>query len=387
MAQINLQTNVVFSHLQQSDKRFIVEQGGTRSGKTYNILIWIIYYCLTNTGKVVTLCRKQLPALKGSAMRDFFEILDGMGLYDEKNHHKSSYEYVLNGNRIEFVSLDQPQKIRGRKRDLCFINEGNELYYEDFFQLNIRTTERIIIDYNPSDEFHWLYDRVVPRDDCDFHITTYKDNPFLDSALVAEIERLKDVDEVYWKVYGEGQRAQNRAVIFNFDTIPQIPEEAKFLAYGLDFGYTNDPTALVKVFRLGDTLYFDEVLYQTGLTNTDIVKMMKDQEVDEYDTIWGDSAEPKSIDEIHRYGFNVKPCSKGKDSILVGIDLLRRYRLVWTERSSNGIKEMRNYKWHEDKDGKLLNRPVDMFNHLIDALRYAAYMELSNPNRGVYNIL
>lgn len=387
MAQINLKTNVVFSHLQQSDKRFIVEQGGTRSGKTYNILIWIIYYCLSNTGKVITLCRKQLPALKGSAMRDFFEILDGMGLYDEKNHHKSSYEYVLNGNRIEFVSLDQPQKIRGRKRDLCFINEGNELYYEDFFQLNIRTTERIIIDYNPSDEFHWLYDRVVPRDDCDFHITTYKDNPFLDSALVAEIERLKDVDEVYWKVYGEGQRAQNRAVIFNFDTIPQIPEEAKFLAYGLDFGYTNDPTALVKVFRLGDTLYFDEVLYQTGLTNTDIVKMMKDQEVDEYDTIWGDSAEPKSIDEIHRYGFNVKPCSKGKDSILVGIDLLRRYRLVWTERSSNGIKEMRNYKWHEDKDGKLLNRPVDMFNHLIDALRYAAYMELSNPNRGVYNIL
>ena len=385
--EISLKTNVVYDHLTDSGQRFIVEQGGTRSGKTYNILIWIIFnYCTKHRNKIITITRKSFPALRGSVMRDFFEILDSHGLYNADLHNKSNSEYNLFGNKIEFVSLDQPQKIRGRKRDLCFINEGNELTYEDFFQLNIRTIDRIVIDYNPSDEFHWLYDDVVERNDCDFHITTYRDNPFLDKALVAEIERLKDIDETYWKIYGEGKRAQNKSVIFRFDVVKQIPENAKLIAYGLDFGYSNDPTAFAEIYKHEDTLFYNELIYETGMTNNMIAERMRDFEVDRLIPVYADSAEPKAIDEIHRWGFNIKPTKKGGDSINIGIDVMRRYRIVWTEKSHNGHKEMRNYKWLEDKNGKMLNRPVDAYNHLIDAVRYGTYMSLGNPNFGKYNI-
>lgn len=385
--EISLKTNVVYDHLSTSDQRFIVEQGGTRSGKTYNILIWIIFnYCTANRNKIITITRKSFPALRGSVMRDFFEILDTHGLYDQNLHNRSNSEYSLFGNKIEFVSLDQPQKIRGRKRHLCFINEGNELTYEDFFQLNIRTIERMVIDYNPSDEFHWLYDDVVPRDDCDFHITTYKDNPFLDPALIAEIERLKEVDEVYWKVYGLGERAQNKSVIFRYDVVKQVPDHAKLIAYGLDFGYSNDPTALAEIYKHDDTLYYNELIYETGMTNNMIAQRMREYEIDRQIPVYADCAEPKAIDEIHKWGFNIKPTKKGGDSINMGIDVMRRFRLVWTEKSHNGHKEMRNYKWMEDKNGKMLNRPVDAYNHLIDAVRYGTYMSLGNPNFGKYNI-
>jgi len=384
---IDLKTNVVYDHLDLATKRFIVEQGGTRSGKTYNILIWIIFnYCLNNTGKIVTICRKHGPSLRGSAMRDFFTLLQEHGMYSELLHSKSTNEYRHNGNLVEFVSLDEPQKIRGRKRDLLFINEGNELSYEDFFQLNIRTTDRIIVDYNPSDEYHWLYEQVIPRDDCEFHITTYKDNPFLDQNLIAEIERLKDLDDNYWKVYGLGQRGTNVAQVFQFDTIAKVPDQAKFLSYGLDWGYSNDPTACVRVSLLDDTLYCEEIMYMTGCTNKEIANILKTKGIDARDPIFADSAEPKSIEEVHRMGFNIKPSAKGNDSVNISIDLLKRYRLVWTNGSVNGIKEMRNYKWMQDKDGRLQNRPVDAFNHLIDALRYAAFNTLSRPNFGKYAV-
>ena len=199
-------TNVVYRHLLNSDKRITVEQGGTRSGKTYNILLWIIlHYSTTNKGMVVTICRKAFPSLRASVMRDFFEILRGMHMYREEYHNKSSNEYWLNGNLIEFISLDQPQKIRGRKRDVLYLNEANELFFEDWQQLIFRTKGKVILDYNPSDTFHWIYERVIPREDCDFYQTTYKDNPFLEDTIISEIERLKDTDEDYWRVYGLGE--------------------------------------------------------------------------------------------------------------------------------------------------------------------------------------
>jgi phage terminase large subunit len=214
-----IRTNKVFKHLLKSDKRITVEQGGTRSGKTYNILLWVIFhYCATNTGKVVTICRKTFPSLRASVMRDFLEILRAHDLYREENHNMSSHEYHLNGNMIEFISLDQPQKIRGRKRNMLYINEANELFYEDWQQLIFRTDGKIVLDYNPSDTFHWIYDRVITRNDCDFFQTTYLDNPFLDPIIVEEIERLRDTDEDYWRVYGLGERGSNRAAIFSFTT-------------------------------------------------------------------------------------------------------------------------------------------------------------------------
>jgi phage terminase large subunit len=381
-----IQTNKVFNHLIKSDKRIIVEQGGTRSGKTYNILLWLIfYYTERNTDKTITICRKSFPSLRASVMRDFFDILRNHDLYREEFHNKSSHEYHLNGNLVEFISLDQPQKIRGRKRNLLYINEANELFYEDWQQLIFRTDGRIILDYNPSESFHWIYDRVIPREDCDFYQTTYLDNPFLDQQIKNEIERLKETDEDYWRIYGLGERGMSRATIFQFG-MSEIPQEAKLISYGLDFGYTNDPSALVAVYQHGDNLYLDELLYRTGMTNRDLHHHLQSLGLDRRDEIFADSAEPKSIEELHRFGWNIKPTAKGQDSINAGIDILKRHKIFATSRSNNLIKELQNYKWTEDKNGNLLNKPIDVMNHALDASRYAVYNKLSKPNYGRYSI-
>jgi phage terminase large subunit len=381
-----IQTNKVFNHLIKSDKRIIVEQGGTRSGKTYNILLWLIfYYTERNTAKTITICRKSFPSLRASVMRDFFDILREHDLYREEYHNKSSHEYHLNGNLVEFISLDQPQKIRGRKRNLLYINEANELFYEDWQQLIFRTDGRIILDYNPSESFHWIYDRVIPREDCDFYQTTYRDNPFLDEKIKQEIERLKETDDDYWRIYGLGERGMSRATVFQFGT-SEIPQEAKLLSYGLDFGFTNDPSAIVAIYQHGDNLYLDELLYRTGMTNRDLHHHLQSLGLDRRDEIFADSAEPKSIEELHRFGWNVKPTAKGQDSINAGIDILKRHKIFATARSNNLIKELQNYKWTEDKNGNLLNKPIDVMNHALDAARYAVYNKLSKPNYGRYSI-
>ena len=378
-------TNKVFKHLARSDKKIIVEQGGTRSGKTYNILLWIIFdYCNRCTDKTITICRKTFPAVRGTVMRDFFDIIKGYGIYNEMYHSKSANEYYLNGNRIEFISLDEPQKIRGRKRDLLFINEANELNFEDWQQLIFRTTEKVILDYNPSDEFHWIYDQVLTRSDVEFYQTTYRDNPFLSDVIKEEIERLRDIDENYWKVYGLGERGQSRSLIYNFQTIKEIPQEAKRISYGLYFGFTNDPTSLVETFTMGDNMYVKEHIYRTGMTNQDIANEFKRLGLDRRDEIFADSAEPKSIEEIHRMGWNIKPTFKG--SINIGIDMIRRYKLFVTEDSINTIKELRNYKYIEDKNGQLTNKPIDAYNHALDSLRYSIVNKLTKPNYGKYAI-
>lgn len=382
-----IQTNVVFKHLELSNKRIIIEQGGTRSGKTYNILIWIIFgYCMRNKGKTVTLARKTYPALRSTAMRDFIQILRDHDLYDEANHNKSSSEYLLNGNLVEFISLDQPTKVRGRKRDLLFVNEANELFWEDWQQLVFRTTGKIIIDYNPSDEFHWIYDKVKVREDADFYITTYKDNPFLEPSIVQEIERLKYTDENYWKVYGLGQVGAAKSLIFTVNLVDSVPENASLLSYGMDFGFTNDPTTLVAVYKHNTDLYIKELLYRTNMTNQDIAKQLQEIGIGRRDEIYADSSEPKSIEEIYRMGWNIKPATKGRDSVNIGIDMLKRYQLNVTKDSLNTIKEFRNYKFKEDKNGNVLNDPIDMFNHSIDAIRYSTYEKLSKPNYGKYAI-
>lgn len=378
--------NKVFKHLEKSDKRITIEQGGTRSGKTYNILLWLIFgYAFKNTGKTITICRKTYPALRSSSMRDFFDILKEHDIYEEADHNKSNSEYRLEGNLFEFISLDQPQKVRGRKRDVLYINEANELYFEDWQQLIFRTTEKAILDYNPSDEFHFIYEKIKPREDADFYITTYKDNPFLSAEIISEIERLKNVDDNYWKIYGLGQIGSSQALIFRINECVSIPEDAKFLSYGMDFGFTNDPTTLVGIYQQGDNIYLKELLYQTGLTNRDINDKLKLNEVERKE-VFADSAEPKSIEELYRMGWNIKPATKGQGSVNIGIDMMKRYQIHVTKDSVNMIKEFRNYKWQEDKNGNILNVPVDMFNHTIDAIRYGLYDKLARPNYGKYAV-
>ena len=376
-----------YYHVKKSKARIQVHQGGSRSGKTFSILTALIELCHKNTGLVITICRKTYPALRATSMRDFFEILNKEGVYNVELHNKSEGTYQLWGNLVEFISVDQPQKVRGRKRDVLFINEANELHIEDWRQLMLRTTERTIIDFNPSDEFHWIYEQVIPREDADFFQTTYKDNPFLPQSVVLEIERFKDIDENFWRVYGLGERGVATATIFTHWTeINQIPNEYKLLNIGLDFGYTNDPTAIVRIYTDGHSFAVDELCYATRLTNSDIAKVLRDNEVDRSDVVICDSAEPKSIDEIHSHGFNTHGARKGKDSVKNGIQFLHSRPLAITSRSVNLIRELRNYKWKEDKNGKQLNDPVDSFNHAIDAMRYGITWNQTNPNFGSYAI-
>ena len=382
---ISLKTNIVFEHLVNSKKKIIVNQGGTRSGKTFNIILYIIfYYCLNNSGKTITICRKTYPALRATVLRDFINILREHNLYNEDNHNKSSSEYNLFGNLIEFISLDQPVKVRGRKRDLLFINEANELYWEDWQQLLFRTSEKIILDYNPSEEYHWIYDKIIPREDTDFLKTTYKDNPFLEQALVDEIERLQYTDEQYWQIYGLGEKGVSKATIFNYVECNQIPEDAEFVSMGMDFGFTNDPTALVSVWKKESNLYIKELLYRTMMTTGDIHSYFKQTITKEL--IYADSSEPRIIEELRRMGWKIRASLKGRDSVNAGIDLLKRFKIHIHKDSTNAIQEFRNYKWKEDKTGKLTNTPEDKNNHITDAVRYATYSILSKPNFGRYAI-
>lgn len=387
MSSLKIQTSNVFERNYNAPTKLVINQGGTRSGKTYSLCQLLIVKAFENTGKRFSIVRKSLPSLKLSVMKDFFEILNNLNLYDETNHNKSDHTYNLNGNTFEFISLDQPQKKRGAKRHFLFCNEANELTWEDFFQLLVRTEEKIYIDYNPSDSHHWIYDKVLTREDCTFIKSTYRDNPFLAAELVKEIERLRDTDEEYWKVYGLGERGFAKSIIFpKVRIIGKVPDEAKLISTGMDFGFTNDPTTIVEVYEQEDNLIFNELVYERGLTNGDVVDKLALYGFDRRRVVFADSAEPKSIEEIYRLGYNVKPAAKGKDSINIGIDLLKRYKLQVTAKSTNIISEFNNYKWQEDKNGNLLNKPIDKHNHAIDAIRYAVTMVKSKPNVGRYSI-
>ncbi len=324
-------------------------------------------------------------------MRDFFDILNKYDLYNEAKHNKSNSEYRLNGNLFEFVSIDQASRLKGRKRNIAFLNEANELSYSSYSQVLFRTVgtdgaPSLILDYNPSDEYSYIYTKVKTREDAAFHITTYKDNKFLEQTLVDEIERLKETDEDYWRVYGLGQVGRNRATVFKFNECDEIPDRAKLIARGLDWGFVNDPSVLVATYVLDNNMYIDELFYKYGMTNRDIHNELTKLNLTRADQIFADSSEPKSIDELYRYGWNIKAATKGKDSIMLGIDLMKRYNIFITSRSANTIQEFRNYKWLEDKNGNLLNKPEDKNNHAVDSTRYSIFTRLSRPNVARYAI-
>ena len=389
MKSLNLKGTVVLQKNLNANTRIVVNQGGTRSSKTYSLAQLIILKALQEQGKVYTICRKTLPALKGTAYKDFFNILEEHNLYNPDKHNKSELTYKLNNNEIEFISVDMPQKIRGRKRHILWLNEANEFRFEDWVQLSLRTTENIYLDFNPSDPYSWIYDRVMNREDCTFIKSTYLDNPFLPDETIKEIERLKDLDSNYWKIYGLGDMAQPTETIFRqFEICNNVPNESELIAIGMDFGYSNDPTAIVEVFKLNDNLYINELVYNKGLTNQDIAQRLRELDITRQTEIIADSAEPKSIEELHRQNFNVKGAKKGADSINMGIDVLRRFKLHITKNSTNALNEFKYYKWLTDKNGHIVNKPAtNQQDHIIDAVRYVALNKLMTNHSGKYYIL
>ena len=379
--------NVQFHQLRESNARLRVQQGGTRSGKTYAVCQYLIYLLTESEDPlVISIVRKTLPALKGSVQRDFLEIAEAVGMFDDGAVlNKVEGHFTYGPHLVEFLSVDAPQKIRGRKRNIAFLNEANELDIEDFRQINMRCTDYMILDFNPSDPVHWIYDDIIPREDCDTWITTYKDNKFLQKDLVYEIERMRERDPDYWRVFGEGQKAVFSArQIFNnwtFKPLADFPEFDRDTegVIGLDYGYTNDPTSANYIVRKGDIIYIHELIYKTGLTNSDIVDEIKHLGYSNT-LIYYDAAEPKSGEEMKRLGMYVKPAVKGTGSINAGISLLKEFDIVVSQESKNIIKEYHNYYWEQIKDGTIINKPVDRFNHAMDAIRYGVYSQYSKRN-------
>jgi phage terminase large subunit len=368
-----INTNIVFEHLTESRNRITSLRGGTRSGKTYNVLIYLALLAQEVKGKVITIARQTMPSNRTTAMRDFFEILETLELYDESYHNKTSNEYELNGNLFEFIGLTESRRVRGRKRHIGYINEANETKYETFMQLSFRTTEKLILDYNPSETYSYIYDQVENRDDCDLLVTTYKDNPFLEEQLVREIELLKDANPEYWKVYGLGEVTGNQKLVFGH--FKQVSEEnypfqkgEKIL--GLDFGY-NNPSALTEVTLWDDTLFWRELLYESKLTNSQLIEKLRFiPEAAKY-TIFADCAEPDRIEEIKLAGFDCQPAYKIHKTT---IDYVQSKPLRILESSGNGLREVKKYSWKTDKDGNIIDGEViDFDNHFCDGGRYASY--------------
>lgn len=346
-------------------------QGGTSASKTISILLTLIHLAQSDKSKTLTsVVAESTPHLKRGALRDFKNIMQEHNYWKDSRWNATDSIYTFEtGSQIEFFSADQPDKLRGARRDRCFMNEANNMTLDTFDQLEVRTKEFVFIDYNPTNEFWALTDVLNVRTDVDYVILTYKDNEALSPEIVHSIEQRKN-RKGWWKVYGEGQLGEVEGKIYkDWQIIDEVPHEARLERYGLDFGYSNDPAAIVAIYKYNGGFIFDEITYQKGLSNKRLADIFLNQENNVL--VVADSAEPKSIDELILYGINVIGANKGPDSIRHGISLIQDQRISVTKRSVNLIKEYRNYLWKVDKDGKVIaGVPDGGFDHLLDACRY-----------------
>lgn len=367
---MSFQATTATKKIMKMKSRIRAVQGGTSASKTISIILYLIHLAQSDKKPTLTsIVSESLPHLKKGAMRDFLMIMQQHNYYQEDRWNRSDFTYNFEtGSKIEFFSADQPAKVRGPRRDRLFINEVNNVPFETFEQLEIRTNDFIFMDWNPVSEF-WFYTEVRGnRTDIEHIILNYKDNEALNEEIIKSIEQRKG-RKGWWKVYGLGELGEVEGKIYKgWLIIDEIPHEARLERYGLDFGYTNDPTAIVAVYRLNQGLILDEIVYQKGLSNKQIADILKNQDKA---PVIADSAEPKSIDEIYSYGVPILPCKKGRDSVINGIHLVQDQRISVTKRSVNIIHEYRNYLFEVDKNGKVTNEPEGIFDHAMSAIRYA----------------
>lgn len=361
--------------LLHSGRRYIVNEGGSRSGKTFGTMQMLIYYAVNHPKTRITVVSHSLPHLKKGAMRDFIDIMQEWKWYVEEEHNKTDGVYNFdNGSYIEFYGLEDAAKARGSGRDILFINEANLIDKALFDQLDMRTTYKVIIDLNPADFDSWCY-KVADSDDAVKIHSTYLDNPFLSDVQKKVIESYKDADEMMWRVYGLGLRGTSREQIYtHWKLTDYIPSGDTF--YGLDFGY-NVPTALVRITLHENAIYAKEITYKTGLTTSDLIEVLRENIHSQYADIYADSAEPKTIEEIYRHGFNIKPSDK---DVTEGIRKIKSMPLYIDKDSVNLINEIKKYKWKVDKNDKVLDEPTKENDHLLDALRYGVFTKSKQLN-------
>lgn len=380
-----MKTTSVFSRnltAYNNQKRVIVNKGSTRSSKTWSILQ--LLYCIGILSKrplLISIVSESMPHLKKGCIRDFENMLKIEGRWNPKMWNSTDKIYRVGQVCFEFFSADQPGKVHGPARDILYINECINIPYETYRQLTIRTTETIFLDFNPCFRF-WVDDKVLIRPDSELIHSTYRDNEYLTEVQIREIESNKD-DEQWWKVYGLGETgSQIGMVMQNWDIVAAMPDNYKKRWIGIDFGFTNDPTAIVDIRLSEGELWIDELLYSNGYDNMRISECLSDCNIPRSVSIVADSAEPKSIHEIRSQGWMVEGAKKGADSVRIGLSVLNRYKKNITSRSVNIINEYQNYRWQTDANGTTLNVPIDKFNHSIDAQRYVALNKLSQQGGG-----
>ena len=390
MTELKVDTTITFSNAWDSKAKIQLHQGSARSGKSFALLQYLIVKAISET-TLVSVVRKTFPALRTSAIRDFKDIMKGMGLWDDNRWMATEHTYTFdNDSVIEFFSTDSAEKLKGLRRNILWVDEANELNSEQFMQLAIRTTGQIILSYNPSfSPKHWIIKELSVRDDVQTYITTYRDNPYLPEEQVRFIEKYRETNPRYWQTYGLGQFAVNEKQIYDFEVVDEFDfDTAEFVCFGLDIGYVSDPTALVAIWKSGDKIIVNEHIYQKGLITQQILDILKEN-VDSRDIIIVDSSEPRLIDEIKKGGFPLaRGVKKGKDSIQWGIDLVKKYRIVVPKSNTNLIEELYSYEWVDDGNGGVTNVPVDANNHLLDAMRYGVMeqMNAKKINAGNYQI-
>ena len=380
---LEINTTITFENLLDSKQRVTHHIGGTRSGKTYAIIQFLIVEAL-QTPQTITIVRKTIPSLKKTVMKDFKDILIGIGIWDENRLNIADRLYQFdNGAVIQFMNTDDPDKLRGLKSDILFIDEANEVDEDAYFQLSIRTTSKIILAYNPTvSPYSWLRQ----MQDCERFTTNYKDNPYLPKEMVKSIEDLQQKNPKLWKIYGLGEYAANDKAIYQFEVVDDF--DAEFVAFGLDWGYGGDELALVAVFKEGENLYLEELIYEKGMVMKDISDRLEKLGINKSYEIFCDSSEPRSIEELYRCGFNAKAVKKGPDSIRFGISVIQNYKLHVLKTSTNLINEMYGYQYSTDKHGYTTDTPEGGLDHLLDAMRYVGMMKLTQKavRKGNYAI-
>lgn len=357
--------------------RVIANQGSTRSGKTFSICQLLALYIPHKYKKSISIVSPSLPHLKRGARRDFLGIMEDAGVYSDDAFNKTDQIYhYKNGSYVEFFGAEEPGKVRGPGRDILYINEANLLPFSVYTQLALRTKETIILDFNPVEESSWVYDVADKTGNLLVH-STYKDNPFLPKEQVDEIESLKMADENLWKVFGLGLRGSSTEIIYTHWKQADFPQDCE-IVYGVDFGF-NVPSSVIKIGFKEGACYVEEMLYETKLTTNDLIERLKGMGIERHSELFCDNAEPKTIEEITRAGYNGKPAEK---DVYAGIQKVKSMPLFITQNSLNLIKEIKSYKWKLDKDGKIHpdEVPVKFNDHAMDAMRYGIYTKLNKPS-------
>jgi phage terminase large subunit len=376
-----------YANVDNNKKIICVNQGGSSSSKTYSILQVLFKLAIENPRFVITVVGQDIPNLKRGAIRDASNIVSTslaiQSMIDRWNGSDKIYHFK-NGSIIEFTSYESSQDAKNGKRNVLFVNEANGIDYSIFSELDLRTSYRTYIDYNPNAEF-WVHEKVLKLPNVAYFISNYTHNPFISESITESIERLQFQDPQLWRVYGLGQTGKIEGLVFDYKIVDSMPQYLNKEAFGLDFGFTNDPTTLIHCGISDGKIYSREVIYQKGLTNSDINNLLRSNNISKNSIIFADSADPKSIQELKLYGWNIRPADKGPDSISYSISLLKQYGTInITKDSINFIKEAKAYKWKEERSGNRTNQPIDAFNHAWDATRYWALGMLSaNKGKGL----